>query len=79
MTYVVSDIHGNYEKFKSLLKVINLKDSDVLYVLGDVVDYGEDSIKLINDISMRYNVLPILGEHDFKAFDLSLDSLRQTK
>ncbi|MBR2388724.1 MAG: metallophosphoesterase [Clostridia bacterium] len=68
MTYVVSDIHGNYEKFKSLLKVINLKDSDVLYVLGDVVDYGEDSIKLINDISMRYNVLPILGEHDFKAF-----------
>ena len=68
MTYVVSDIHGNYEKFKALLREINLKDSDVLYILGDVVDYGEGSIELINDISMRYNVLPILGEHDYLAF-----------
>ena len=68
MTYVVSNIHGNYQKWKALLRKINLKDSDVIYVLGDVVDYGEESIALVNDMSVRLNVLPILGEHDYLAF-----------
>lgn len=70
MTYVLSNIHGNYEKFKELLAKISFKDTDVMYILGDLVDYGEGSIELINDISMRYNVLPILGEHDLRAYKL---------
>ena len=70
MTYVLSNIHGNYEKFKELLAKISFKDTDVMYILGDLVDYGEGSIELINDISMRYNVIPILGEHDMRAFKL---------
>lgn len=70
MIYVVSDIHGNYEKFKALLREISFKDSDVMYILGDVVGDGEDTIGLICDISMRYNVLPILGESDYKALPL---------
>lgn len=32
MTYVVSDIHGEYEKFLSLLSLIDLKDDDILKV-----------------------------------------------
>lgn len=70
MIYVVSDINGNYEKFKSLLCEISFKDSDVMYILGDIVGDGEDSIGLICDISMRYNVLPILGESDYEALPL---------
>ena len=70
MTYVVSNIHGNYEKFKQLLSDIRFKDSDVMYILGDMVDYGEDPIGLICDVSMRYNVLPILGEADYNALEL---------
>ena len=70
MTYVVSDIHGNYEKFKKLLDEIRFRDDDVMYVLGDVVDFGEDPIGLICDISMRYNVLPILGERDYDALGM---------
>ena len=70
MTYVVSDIHGNYEKFKALLEEIRFKDSDVMYILGDLVDFGDDPMGLICDISMRYNVLPILGEHDYKALSM---------
>ena len=67
MTYVVSNIHGDYESFQELLKVINFKDSDLMYILGDIVDYGEGTMDLINDISMRYNVYSIVGEHDFLA------------
>ena len=67
MTYVVSNIHGEYELFKQLLRTINFKDSDIMYILGDIVDYGEGGIDLINDISMRLNVYPVVGEHDCTA------------
>ena len=67
MTYVTANIHGNYSKFTELLRVIKFKESDVLYVLGDIVDYGEESMELICDMSMRYNVYTVAGEHDFLA------------
>lgn len=67
MTYVVSDLHGNYDKFKELIERIGLKDTDILYVLGDIVDFGEQTMELIGDLSVRYNVYAIAGEHDYLA------------
>ncbi len=67
MTYVISDIHGNYQQFLKLLEQIKLRDEDVLYLLGDLVDFGEESMELIEDISLRLNVYAIAGEHDFTA------------
>lgn len=67
MTYVISDIHGNYEKFKSILAQISFRDQDTLFILGDGVDFGEDSMELIADISVRVNVFCVAGEHDFLA------------
>lgn len=64
MTYAVSDLHGCYDKFKKLLRTIHFTDKDVMYVLGDIVDYGEESIELLCDLSMRCNVIPIVGDHD---------------
>ena len=73
MTYVISNIHGNYDKFQTLLQNIRFKDTDVLYILGDIVDYGDKSMELIGDISMRYNVLPIIGEREYKAQKLLME------
>ena len=70
MIYVVSDLHGSYEKFKRLLREIRFSDNDVMYVIGDIVDYGEESMDLLCDLSMRYNVIPILGDHDYRAYTL---------
>lgn len=70
MTYVMSDIHGQYVKYLEILKKINFSDNDELYILGDVVDRGEDSAKLLSDMSMRSNVFPILGNHDLTALQL---------
>ena len=67
MIYAVSNLHGNYSKFKKLLKTIAFKDTDIMYVLGDIVDYGEEGMELIGDLSIRYNVYPIVGEHDYTA------------
>ena len=38
MQYAVSDIHGCYDKYVELLRRLGLKDSDTLYVLGDMID-----------------------------------------
>ena len=71
MTYVISDIHGDFERYEKMLEKINFsEDRDVLFVLGDTIDYGEDSFKLLLDMSSRPNVYPILGEHEYMALPL---------
>ena len=70
MTYVVSDLHGCFDKFKRLIKEIKFTDDDVMYVLGDIVDYGDEPIELLCDLSMRFNVIPILGDHDLRSLKL---------
>ncbi len=67
MTYICADIHGHYEKYQALLKAISLKDSDTLYVLGDVIDRGPNGVKILRDMMDRPNVIPILGNHEFTA------------
>ena len=67
MTYVVSNLHGDYDKFTALLEQIKFKDTDLMYVLGDIVDYGDQSMELIADLSVRVNVYSIAGEHDYRA------------
>ena len=70
MTYVISDPHGSLDKFNRLLRQIRFNDNDTMYVLGDIVDYGEQSMELLCDLSMRFNVIPIVGDHDYRALRL---------
>ena len=63
-TFVLSDIHGHYETFLKMLDLIGFRDKDFLYVVGDVVDRGEDGIELIHDIMKRKNVELFLGNHE---------------
>ena len=67
MIYVMSDLHGRYDKYRSMLTKLNLKDTDALFVLGDVIDKGNDGIKILKDMMYRANIYPILGEHEYMA------------
>lgn len=67
MIYVVSDIHGCFDKYKRLLEVIGPGEDDVLYILGDLVDRGEGSMKVILDLLPRKNVICLRGNHDQEA------------
>ncbi len=68
MTYVVSNLHGHLDEYLTLLQTIRFDaDRDVLYVLGDIVDYGPDPMGLIGDMSLRLTVYPVAGEHDYLA------------
>lgn len=71
MTYVISDIHGDYERYMKMLDLIKLnEDRDVLFVLGNVLDFGEGSFDILLDMSSRPNVYPIMGEHEYMALPL---------
>ena len=48
-TYVMSDIHGEFEKYISMLQKIEFKDEDTLYILGDVIDRGERPVDILLD------------------------------
>lgn len=67
MNYVMSDIHGCYDKYKEMLSLIEFASADTLYVLGDMIDRGPDGIKILQDMMGRFNVFPILGNHEFTA------------
>ena len=64
MRYVISDIHGEYELFVKLLEKINFSDSDVMYVCGDIIDKGRDTVKLARLIFSMPNVRVIMGNHE---------------
>ncbi len=67
MIYVMSDIHGCFDKYQAMLGEIGFSARDTLYVLGDVIDRGPDGIRILQDMSGRPNVVPILGNHEFTA------------
>ena len=47
----MSDIHGASRRFHAMLKKIKIDWSqDYLYINGDIVDRGKDSLKLFNEI-----------------------------
>ena len=70
MIYCCSDIHGEYDKYLELIKKINLKEEDTLFILGDVIDRGSKSIELLQDMMYRANVIPILGNHEYAAIQI---------
>ena len=68
MIYCMGDVHGNYEGYCQLLQDIRFNDSDTLYTIGDIVDRGSGSMKVLLDMMVRPNVFPILGNHDYMAY-----------
>ena len=60
-TYVCSDIHGQYDLYKTMLNEINFTSEDHFYILGDMIDRGEDGIRVLQDVASRPNVTCLLG------------------
>lgn len=61
----MSDIHGEYGLCMRLLDKIKFCDSDTLYVCGDMVDKGDESVHLLQFLLNAPNVRCILGNHEY--------------
>lgn len=70
MYYVMSDLHGEYDKYMAMLNKINFNDDDTLFILGDVLDRGEKPLDILNDMMTRFNVYPLLGNHELMALSV---------
>jgi serine/threonine protein phosphatase 1 len=64
MIYIISDIHGKMDKFSRMLDLIQFGDTDFLYILGDVVDRGEEPVELVRFIMKQKNMELLLGNHE---------------
>lgn len=64
-TYVMADIHGEYDRFEKILGVIGFSGDDELYVIGDVIDRGHDGVRILQTIMKSGNMHLILGNHEY--------------
>lgn len=65
MRYAISDIHGCCKTFHALIKKLQLKRSDDLYLLGDYIDRGPDSKGVLDTImNLDCNVVALMGNHE---------------
>ncbi|MEW6984044.1 symmetrical bis(5'-nucleosyl)-tetraphosphatase [Colwelliaceae bacterium 6471] len=64
--YIVGDVQGCYQELVALMKQVNFNvDNDQLWLAGDIVARGPDSLATIRLIkSMDGNAQMVLGNHD---------------
>lgn len=66
--YVISDLHGCYDKFIEMLTEISFKENDELYILGDIFDRGDKPLEILDYIQAHNNITLLKGNHE-KMFE----------
>src|SRR5437764_3990121 len=64
----IGDIHGCHQEFAELLARLNLTKSDRLILLGDLVNRGPDSCKVI-DLAREHRAVALLGNHELRLLN----------
>lgn len=58
---VTSDVHGHYKHLKSLLEKVNFSEEDILFIIGDIIEKGPESLKTLRyvmDICKNIRCIP---------------------
>ncbi|WP_338760402.1 metallophosphoesterase [Bernardetia sp. ABR2-2B] len=80
--FAISDIHGCGKTFIYLIEeILKLTKDDQLFILGDLIDRGKNSILLLDYIIEKqkegFQILVLLGNHEQMLFDFYEDNLQQ--
>ena len=79
--FAISDIHGCYRTFKLLLKQIRLQKKDQLFILGDMINRGKNSAKVLNIIlsyqAKGYQFYLLRGNHEQRILNAAYKSEEQ--
>jgi serine/threonine protein phosphatase 1 len=73
--YLMTDIHGFYEPFMQMLDKIKFSDSDRLLILGDSIDRGPESCKMLDFIFQHTNVESLMGNHELMFLEEVMSEL----
>ncbi|MEG2038413.1 MAG: metallophosphoesterase [Oscillospiraceae bacterium] len=77
--YVLSDLHGNYDRYLKFLQYSNFNNRDTLYIIGDVLDRGDKGIPLLQDIMKRKNINLLKGNHELMMLPILNDLMFQSQ
>lgn len=78
MTYILSDVHGEYELLLRLLEKIGFSDGDTLISCGDMIEKGKDSVRTARlFFSLKHSVL-LAGNHEYAFLKYYWALMRQT-
>jgi serine/threonine protein phosphatase 1 len=67
MRYAIGDIHGEYDKLRQLIDILD-KDATEYIFLGDYIDKGEESDKVIEylaELTKFAKCIFLMGDHEF--------------
>ena len=64
-TIAIGDVHGCADEFEELLTKLKLKPEDRLIQVGDLVNRGPDSHRVI-ELARKYQVESIIGNHELR-------------
>jgi len=64
----IGDIHGCHEEFEQLLDQLDLRPRDRVVLLGDLVNRGPDSLRVI-ELARRYATVSLLGNHELRLIN----------
>lgn len=67
-TLLIGDIHGCADELKYLLKKIEPKKKDRIIALGDLVNRGPKSRKVLK-LARKHGIIPILGNHEMRLLE----------
>ncbi|MFM1851928.1 MAG: hypothetical protein RIS54_1612 [Verrucomicrobiota bacterium] len=59
----IGDIHGCHQEFADLLQLIKLAPGDQLILLGDLVNRGPDSHRVV-ELARQHGAIALLGNHE---------------
>jgi len=62
---IIGDIHGCSAEFEDLLEKIGPRIGDRIFLLGDLVNRGPDSARVL-DLAIRHQCVSMMGNHEFR-------------
>lgn len=67
MTYIISDIHGELDKLKSLVRILDKTAGEYIF-LGDYIDKGrhsKETVDFLLKLAKRKKCVFLMGDHEY--------------
>lgn len=71
--WVIGDVHGCFRQFMGLIKSPLIADRDIVILIGDIIDRGPDSVKMLDwameNVNKDGKYVMIRGNHEQNIID----------
>ncbi len=78
-TYIISDIHGEYDLFCRLMEKVGFSDEDTIISCGDMIEKGEHSVRLAKLLFSMKNAVLLAGNHEYDFLKYYWSLMRETE